>query len=230
MKNEELRMKSEEFATAMNNEAIKTMRFIKTLMCSVALLLCSSFFISCSEEDNEIEEYPNWEKTNVAFFENLSDSVKALIAAAPERTDWKRIKCWSKTTETEGKNTDYIIVNVLKEADPSETQTPYYTDSVSVHYLGRLLPSTSHPYGYVFDQSYFGDYNPELCAPVDFVASEVVAGFSTALQHMRRGDEWRVYMPYELAYGKVDQGQIPAYSTLVFDIVLVDFWSKGIKE
>ena len=57
MKNEELRVKSEEFAAAMNNEAIKTMGFFKALMCSVALVLCSSFFISCSEDDNEIEEY-----------------------------------------------------------------------------------------------------------------------------------------------------------------------------
>ena len=54
-------------------EAIKTMRFIKTLMCSVALVLCSSFFISCGEEDNEIEEYPNWQQTNEAFFNNLTD-------------------------------------------------------------------------------------------------------------------------------------------------------------
>ena len=210
-------------------EAIKTMRFIKTLMCSVALVLCSSFFISCSEEDNEIEEYPNWQQTNEAFFNNLTDSVKALIAAAPERTDWKRIKCWSKTTETEGKNTDYIIVNVLKEADPSETQTPYYTDSVSVHYLGRLLPSTSYPYGYVFDQSYFGDFDPDTSAPISFAVNGVVKGFSTALQHMGKGDEWRVYIPYEMAYGEQGTTGIPGYSTLVFDITMVDFWSPRAK-
>ena len=83
MKNEELRIKSEEFATAMNNEAIKTMGFLKTLMCSVALVLCSSFFISCSEEDNFVEEYPDWQKTNELFFKNLSDSVQNLIDMAP---------------------------------------------------------------------------------------------------------------------------------------------------
>ena len=124
-------------------KTIKTMGFLKTLMCSVALVLCSSFFISCSEDDNEIEEYPNWQQTNEAFFDNLTDSVKALIAAAPERTDWKRIKCWSKTPELEGKNSDYIIVNVLKDADPADVVVPMYTDSVKVNYLGRLLPSAS---------------------------------------------------------------------------------------
>lgn len=206
-------------------KTIKTMGFIKTLMCSVALVLCSSFFISCSEEDNEIEEYPNWQQTNEAFFDNLTDSVKALIAAAPERTDWKRIKCWSKTTELEGKNSDYIIVNVLKDADPADVVVPMYTDSVKVNYLGRLLPSASYPYGYVFDRSYFGDYDPDVSAPMAFSVNAVVSGFSTALQHMSKGDEWRVYIPYELAYGISGTTGIPGYSTLVFDITMVDFWS-----
>lgn len=222
-------MKSEEFATAMNNEAIKTMRFIKTLMYSVALVLCSSFFISCSEEDNEIEEYPNWQQTNEAFFNNLTDSVKALIAAAPERTDWKRIKCWSKPDELEGDNDDYIIVNVLKDANPADESTPYFTDSVKVNYLGRLLPSTSYPYGYVFDQSYFGDFDPDTSAPISFAVNGVVKGFSTALQHMGKGDEWRVYIPYEMAYGEQGTTGIPGYSTLVFDITMVDFWSPRSK-
>lgn len=211
----------------MSNEVTKTLGTLKTLICSVALILCSSFFISCSEEDNEIEEYPNWKQTNEAFYDNLSDSVKALITAAPQRTDWKRIKCWSKSDETEGENSDYIIVEVLNEGNAADGATPYFTDSVSVHYLGRLLPSVSYPYGYVFDQSYYGDFNSLTCSPVDFAVSDMVDGFSTALQHMRKGDEWRVYMPYQLAYGTVDQGAIPAYSTLVFDITMVDFWSKS---
>lgn len=222
-------MNNEEFATAMKNEAIKTTRFLRTLICSVALVLCSSFFISCSEEDNTVEEYPNWQQTNEAFFDNLSDSVKALIAAAPERTDWKRIKCWSKPTEIEGENSDYIIVNVLKNAEQTNAGMPLYTDSVKVNYLGRLLPSTSYPYGYVFDQSYFGDFDPDISSPMSFAVNAVVSGFSTALQGMRKGEEWRVYIPYQLGYGTSAQSTIPAYSTLVFDITLVDFWSPEHK-
>lgn len=223
------KVNKEIFATAMSNEVTKTLGTLKTLICSVALILCSSFFISCSEEDNEIEEYPNWKQTNEAFYDNLSDSVKALIAAAPQRTDWKRIKCWSKTDETEGENCDYIIVEVLNEGSSAGNSTPYYTDSVSVHYSGRLLPSTSYPYGYVFDQSYFGDFNTDISSPMSFAVNAVVSGFSTALQSMRKGDEWRVYIPYQLGYGTNAQSTIPAYSTLVFDITLVDFWSPEHK-
>jgi FKBP-type peptidyl-prolyl cis-trans isomerase FklB len=54
----------------------------------------------------------------------------------------------------------------------------------------------------------------------------VVDGFSTALQNMHRGDYWRVIVPYQLGYNKESKTGIPAYSTLVFDIWLVDFWHK----
>ena len=228
MKNEELRVKNEEFAAAMNNEAIKTMGFLKALMCSVALVLCSSFFISCSEEDNFVEEYPDWQKTNELFFKNLSDSVQNLIDMAPQRTDWKRIKSWSKPGDA-GEYGDYIIVNVLEEGSASDNKTPLYTDSVSIDYLGRLLPSTSHPYGYVFDQSYYGEYDPDISTPMKFAVGSVVDGFSTALQHMHKGDKWRVYIPYELGYGTSDASAIPGYSTLIFDITMVDFWSRTVK-
>lgn len=185
---------------------------------------------SCSEEDNTVEEFPDWQNRNETFFSHLSDSVKSLLAANPSRTDWKRIKTWSKSAETEVADDDYIIVHVEKAADASETACPLYTDSVSVSYTGRLLPSTSYASGYVFDRTFYGDYDPEVSARVKFAVAGVVDGFSTALQAMRRGDHWTVYIPYNLAYETSANGSIPAYSTLVFDLVLVDFWSPALSE
>ena len=52
----------------------------------------------------------------------------------------------------------------------------------------------------------------------------VVHGFSTALMNMRRGDYYRVYIPYQLGYGLTDNGTIPGGSTLIFEIRMVDFW------
>ena len=43
---------------------------------------------------------------------------------------------------------------------------------------------------------------------------------------MHRGDYWRVTIPYQLGYGTSDNGAIPAYSTLIFDLWLQDFWTK----
>ena len=57
----------------------------------------------------------------------------------------------------------------------------------------------------------------------------LVDGFATALQHMRRGDHWMVYIPYQLGYGSQSQTGVPAYSTLIFDLRLVDFWSPVVQ-
>lgn len=188
---------------------------------------------SCSEEDDTVEEFPNWQARNDAFFNSLTDSVLNLLELNPARTDWKRIKSWSKSDSIEGSNSDYIIVNVIEEGDPASA-TPLYTDTVTVHYLGRLLPSVSYPYGYVFDQSYYGNYYDDVSKPLQMAIGNsggnmLVDGFATALQHMRRGDHWMVYIPYQLGYGSRSQTGVPAYSTLIFDLRLVDFWSPVVQ-
>lgn len=188
---------------------------------------------SCSEEDDTVEEFPNWQARNDAFFNSLTDSVMNLLELNPARTDWKRIKSWSKSDSIEGSNSDYIIVNVIEEGDAASA-TPLYTDTVTVHYLGRLLPSVSYPNGYVFDQSYYGNYYDDVSKPLQMAIGNsggnmLVDGFATALQHMRRGDHWMVYIPYQLGYGSQSQTGVPAYSTLIFDLRLVDFWSPVVQ-
>lgn len=188
---------------------------------------------SCSEEDDTVEEFPNWQARNDAFFNSLTDSVMNLLELNPARTDWKRIKSWSKSDSIEGSNSDYIIVNVIEEGDAASA-TPLYTDTVTVHYLGRLLPSVSYHYGYVFDQSYYGNYYDDVSKPLQMAIGNsggnmLVDGFATALQHMRRGDHWMVYIPYQLGYGSQSQTGVPAYSTLIFDLRLVDFWSPVVQ-
>lgn len=188
---------------------------------------------SCSEEDDTVEEFPNWQARNDAFFNSLTDSVMNLLELNPARTDWKRIKSWSKSDSIEGSNSDYIIVNVIEEGDAASA-TPLYTDTVTVHYLGRLLPSVSYPYGYVFDQSYYGNYYDDVSKPLQMAIGNsggnmLVDGFATALQYMRRGDHWMVYIPYQLGYGSQSQTGVPAYSTLIFDLRLVDFWSPVLQ-
>jgi FKBP-type peptidyl-prolyl cis-trans isomerase FklB len=181
-------------------------------------------FTACSEKDETVEEYPNWQSTNDTYFANLYNSAKTEIAANNE--NWKIIKTWSKDDTIAGKNTDYIVVQVLEKG--SGTECPMYTDSALIDYRGRLLPSTSYPEGYVFDQSYYGDYNPKTIIPTHWKISAGIDGFTTALLNMHVGDRWRVYIPYDLGYGSSSSTSIPAYSTLVFDISLVAFYRPGV--
>ena len=180
---------------------------------------------SCSEEDGVVEEYPDWQVRNETYFDNLTDSVQKLISSG--RTDWKRIRTWSKTEGDYISNSDYIIVHVLESAPQSETASPLYTDSVAVHYKVWTLPSTSYPNGKVFDSSYNEPFDKDVAVAARFyVGGGLIDGFTTALQYMKRGDVWEVYMPYQLGYGATGSSSIPGYSTLIYKMILQDFWSK----
>lgn len=88
--------------------------------------------------------------------------------------------------------------------------TPTSKDQVTVHYEGRLLDGT------VFDSSY------KRGEPATFGVTQVIKGWTEALQLMPEGSKWTVYIPYDLAYGERDSGTIPPFSTLVFDIELIN--------
>lgn len=91
--------------------------------------------------------------------------------------------------------------------------------------MGRLLPSTSYADGLVFDKSYYGTFNEATANPATFtINGGLVDGFATAMQNMHIGDKWRVYIPYQLGYGKKGAKTIPAYSTLIFEIILVSYY------
>ena len=196
------------------------MKLKNIIWCLLAVLALAS----CKEEDDTVEEYANWQATNDEFFSNLVS--KVMSGAQPATLNkWEAIPCY--TIPEIGYTLsyyDYVVVEKLSQG--SGTTSPLQSDSVEVHYSGRLLPSRSYPQGYLFDKSFAGDFDPMIATPVKFAASGLVKGFTTALVHMHRGDSWRVYIPYQLAYGGTATTAIPAYSTLIFDIKLEDFWRK----
>ncbi|MEP2990084.1 MAG: FKBP-type peptidyl-prolyl cis-trans isomerase [Parasphingorhabdus sp.] len=94
---------------------------------------------------------------------------------------------------------------------PGEGSSPTVTDTALVKYEGRLRDGT------IFDA------NEQTPMPV----GGVVPGFSEALQLMKKGGEYRIWIPSELAYGEVSPGpEIPANSLLTFDVTLMDFISQ----
>jgi FKBP-type peptidyl-prolyl cis-trans isomerase FklB len=179
---------------------------------------------SCGEDENTVEEYPNWQVKNETYYKNLTDSVKRLIANGNK--EWKFFKTWSKDDSIKGKLGDSICVHVLTAGTGSGC--PLYNDSVRVHYLGKLLPSTSYPEGYIIAQSYYGTYSPETSVPKAFLVSGLIDGFTTALMKMHIGDRWLVYMPYDLGYGSSTSSSVPAYSTLIYDITLAAYYHVGV--
>ena len=87
---------------------------------------------------------------------------------------------------------------------------PKATDKVTTHYHGTLLN------GKVFDSSV------QRGQPIDFPVNGVIAGWTEALQLMPTGSKWKLYIPYNLAYGERGAGaDIAPYATLVFEVELL---------
>lgn len=97
---------------------------------------------------------------------------------------------------------------VLKQGDGI---VPQKTDKVKVHYEGRLIDGT------VFDAS-----SKHGTEPATFRPDQVIKGWTEALTMMPVGSKWQLFIPQELGYGERAAGQIPPYSTLIFDVELVD--------
>ncbi len=171
---------------------------------------------SCSEQSDAVEEYPDWKNKNEQYFERVYLAEEYDVA----------LRKYSLTDDVATKSTDYVLVNKVLEVEGAPEATPYLTDTVLVHYEGRLLPSTTWTTGYIFDKSYIDPFDFDTAKPKQLVVNGVLPGFSTALQKMHKGDLWIVTIPYQLGYGTSVNGEIPAYSTLIFEIRLEDFWTN----
>ncbi len=96
---------------------------------------------------------------------------------------------------------------VLEEGEGPQ---PDANDTVTVHYTGKLLDGT------VFDSSY--DRNQ----PQTFTVNGVITGWSEALQMMKEGAKWELYIPPTLAYGPGGNGPIPPNAALIFEVELLE--------
>ena len=80
---------------------------------------------------------------------------------------------------------------------------------VYVHYTGCLIDGT------VFDTTE-GDQLPAL-----FMVGDLIMGWQIVLTRMHEGDKWEVYIPAKWGYGSMKMDDIPAHSTLIFELELV---------
>ena len=104
----------------------------------------------------------------------------------------------------------------IVHAGADSGQKPLATDEVRVNYEGKLLS------GKVFDSSF------NRGVPAEFEVDRLIPAWTEALQLMKPGDEWVLYVPASLAYGEQGAGDdIPPNATLVFRIQLLGVLSKG---
>lgn len=169
------------------------------------ITLAALILASCSKDD----------ETDTIWAENSTEAFKKTAASA----EYETIESQSKIGS--------IAYKVIKSGDGV---TPLYTDKVKVLYTGwykivdwnkgdtfKNEDDITITNKYIFDSTANRNDVPSI-----FPVSGVVDGFSTALQHMKVGDKWEVWIPAKLGYGAVPQQGIPANTTLVFEIELVE--------
>ncbi|MBO4943595.1 MAG: FKBP-type peptidyl-prolyl cis-trans isomerase [Muribaculaceae bacterium] len=94
--------------------------------------------------------------------------------------------------------------------------SPKASDTVKVHYTGKLIDGT------VFDSSV------ERGEPATFGVTQVIPGWVEALQLMKPGSKWRLFIPSQLAYGPQGAGGvIGPNQTLIFDVELLEVNPKA---
>jgi FKBP-type peptidyl-prolyl cis-trans isomerase len=107
--------------------------------------------------------------------------------------------------QTTASGLQYLVVKSGGGAD-----SPKATDVVKVHYHGTFID------GKVFDSSV------ERKEPAEFPVNRVIPGWTEALQKMKVGDKWRLFIPSNLAYGPPGRPGIPPNAVLVFDVELLE--------
>lgn len=139
------------------------------------------------------------------------------------------LNCDSLFTSENGKYNEYIGKRFLEEnrknteltvtesglqyevLEKGEGEKPNENSEVTVHYTGSLID------GKVFDSSV------SRGKPISFNLQGVIPGWTEGLQLMSKGAKYKFFIPYELAYGSRSAGKIPAFSTLIFEVQLIEF-------
>ncbi len=143
------------------------------------------------------QEAKRLEESKIQFKGNLEEGEKFLAE--------------NKTKEGVITTESGLQYKVIKEGNGA---TPVTADKVKVHYEGTLLDGT------VFDSSY------ERKEPAEFGVTQVIRGWTEALQLMKEGGILELHIPYQLAYGERGSGSIKPYSMLKFKVELLEVIKK----
>ena len=151
------------------------------------------------------------------------------IASDVQARNQEHVAFLKESFAKETENANVLLQNFLKKnnvvsepcesglyyvvTEPGNGEKPEIGKKVKVHYTGKLLD------GKVFDSSV------ERGQPIEFPLGlgQVIPGWDEGVAMMSKGEKGILYIPYYLAYGDRDMGDIPPFSNLVFEVELVDF-------
>ena len=147
--------------------------------------------------------------TLLAFQQQLQKDAQTKMQKEAEANVAKGKKFLADNAKKEGVKTTKsgLQYKVIKSGSG---KPPKLTDEVTTHYRGTLIDGTE------FDSSY------KRKQPATFPVNRVIGGWTEALQLMKEGDKWQLFIPSDLAYGERGSGpDIGPNEVLIFDIELL---------
>jgi len=153
------------------------------------------------------------EEEMVQEIQNFQEEMQAKMTAEMEQKSGEN-KASGEAFLAENAKQEGVVVTEsglqYKILEPGQGDSPGPADVATVHYRGTLIDGTQ------FDSSY------DRGQPATFPVGGVIAGWSEALQMMKPGAKWQLFIPAELAYGERGAGQvIGPNAALLFDVELI---------
>lgn len=186
---------------------------MKNFWCLTFFMICSLALFSCDDDDDKVVIDEAWKARNEAVIEQIRNDASFTPIMSADRQD-------------------SIFYKVLHEG--TGTVYPAITSTVEVRYKGWLITDEVFDSTAGYDTPETDDdltYTFTLLNSSSPTSFNVIEGWGIALQHMKVGDKWLVYLPWTLAYGTTGNSggsvTIPGCSTLVFEIELINIVSQS---
>lgn len=174
-----------------------------------SLVLLTLAFAACSETE-EAGRYDNWQDRSKEYIDSIANVYIGQQSGSIVVTDEKeRLYAFDDPTTNQK-------IYVKKKQEGTGTVSPLYTSTVSAYY--RM----SYFNGDLVQQTFTGSEPTDFDTPAEFTLNTVISGWSYALTHMKVGDFWTLYIPYQSGYdsGTGPSGDLQPYSALIYDVKL----------
>lgn len=175
---------------------------MKRLPIIVLLALAAIGFASCSL-DKKTNDYSEWRDENLLY-----------IAEQEQRLDEEGKPYFTKIVPAWDPQ-QFILIHWFNDKEKTkDNYSPILTSTVDVKYIGRNILDVPFDSSFVRTQPADSIFRTRL--------NTVISGWTIGITQMHVGDSCELVIPYTSAYGATSTGSILPYSTLIFDVKLVD--------